>query len=48
MAILCGAVRAGSASAQIPPCASEAPPSEQFAELFQQVQLKRIFRDSKT
>jgi alpha,alpha-trehalase len=48
MAILCGAVRAGSASAQIPPCTSEAPPSEQFAELFQQVQLKRMFRDSKT
>jgi alpha,alpha-trehalase len=46
--VLCGAICAGSASAQTPHCASEAPPSEQLGELFQQVQLKRIFRDSKT
>ena len=34
--------------AQIATCASEAPPSEQFGELFRNVQLKLIFPDSKT
>jgi alpha,alpha-trehalase len=43
-----GGISAGSASAQIPSCASEVPPSEQLGELFQQVQLKHIFPDSKT
>jgi alpha,alpha-trehalase len=43
-----GGISAGSASAQIPSCASEVPPSEELGELFQQVQLKHIFPDSKT
>ena len=47
-AILCAAFSYGSASAQSPPCTSQVPPSEQFGELFQQVQLKRIFPDGKT
>jgi alpha,alpha-trehalase len=46
--VLCGAISAGSASAQTPPCAWEVPPSDRLGELFQQVQLKGIFRDSKT
>jgi hypothetical protein len=43
-----GGISAGSQSVQIPSCALEVPPSEQLGELFQQVQLKHIFPDSKT
>jgi alpha,alpha-trehalase len=46
--LLCGAFSAGAASAQTRNCASEVPPSEQFAGLFQDVQLKGVFQDSKT
>jgi alpha,alpha-trehalase len=47
--ILCSAgISTDSAGARVPSCASEVPPSEQWGELFQQVQLKRIFPDSKT
>jgi alpha,alpha-trehalase len=48
IAVLCCAIHAHSAGAQIASCASEVPPSEQFGELFRNVQLKRIFPDSKT
>jgi alpha,alpha-trehalase len=48
IAVLCCAFHANSAGAQTPSCASEVPPSEQFGELFRNVQLKRIFPDSKT
>ena len=43
LAILCAAFNYDSASAQSPPCTAQVPPSEQFGELFQKVQLKRIF-----
>jgi neutral trehalase len=45
---LCEAINASCAWAEAPSCASQVPPSEQLGELFQQVQLKRIFPDSKT
>jgi alpha,alpha-trehalase len=48
IAVLCCAIHAHSAGAQIASCASEVPPSEQFGELFRNVQLKRVFPDSKT
>jgi hypothetical protein len=48
IAVLCCAIHAHSAGAQIASCASEVPPSEQLGELFRNVQLKRIFPDSKT
>ena len=48
IAVLCCAINAHSAGAQIASCASEVPPSEQFGGLFRDVQLKRIFPDSKT
>ncbi|MGB8631202.1 MAG: trehalase family glycosidase, partial [Xanthobacteraceae bacterium] len=46
--VLCCAINAQSAEAQIATCASEQPPSEQLDELFRNVQLKGIFPDSKT
>ncbi len=48
IAVLCCAIHTHSAGAQIASCASEVPPSEQFGDLFRNVQLKRIFPDSKT
>src|SRR6516164_5301703 len=48
IAVLCCAINARSAGAQIATCASEVPPSEQLGELFRNVQLKGIFPDSKT
>jgi hypothetical protein len=48
LVILGAAFIHGVASAQTPPCRLQVPPSEQFDELFQQVQLKRIFPDGKT
>jgi alpha,alpha-trehalase len=46
--VLCCAIHAQSAKAQIATCASELPPSEQLDELFRNVQLKGVFPDSKT
>src|SRR5215831_16253317 len=43
-----GAIGAHAARAQSPACAAEAPPSEQFGQLFRDVQLKGIFADGKT
>ena len=48
IAVVCCAINAHSAGAQIATCASEVPPSEQLGELFRNVQLKGIFTDSKT
>jgi alpha,alpha-trehalase len=45
---LCDVISVGRASAETSSCASQEPPSVQLGELFQQVQLKRIFPDSKT
>jgi hypothetical protein len=47
IAILCCAINAHSAGAQIQTCASEAPPSEQLGELFRNVQLKAYSRIAK-
>jgi alpha,alpha-trehalase len=47
-AVLCCAFNAHAAGAQVLTCESEVPPSEQFGELFRNVQLKGIFADSKT
>jgi alpha,alpha-trehalase len=41
-------VGVGSAWAQTPSCVTAVPPSERLGELFEQVQLKGIFQDSKT
>ena len=48
IAVLCCAINARSAGAQIATCASEVPPSEQLGELFRNVELKGIFPESKT
>jgi alpha,alpha-trehalase len=48
IAVLCCAFNSHPAGAQTASCVSEVPPSEQFGELFRNVQLKRIFPDSKT
>ncbi len=46
--ILFGAFSATSAPARTSTCASEVPPSEHLGELFERVQLKGVFQDSKT
>jgi alpha,alpha-trehalase len=46
--LLCSVLTAGSALAQIPPCVAQMPPSVRFGELFEEVQLKSVFQDSKT